>query len=113
MLGRTGDERVGRLHDAPLKPNADCGDAKINVRVRESNPVDSTAGSSPVGCSGVPKEATCSIAPAMVTLNGVNSQTSTFTISTTTAIKAGTYRITAKGTSGTDGHSVTITLTVN
>jgi hypothetical protein len=65
-----------------------------------------------MSCSGAPKNSTCSISPAMVGMNGVSAQSATFTLSTMSTTKAGKYRVTAKGISGTDSHSVTITVSV-
>jgi uncharacterized repeat protein (TIGR03803 family) len=64
-------------------------------------------------CSGGPRFSTCSITPSSVTLDGVHSQTATLTISTTSKTPKGTSKVTAKGTSGSDVHTVLVTVTVD
>jgi hypothetical protein len=63
--------------------------------------------------SGGPGSSTRSITPSSVTLDGVHSQTATLTINTTSKTKTGTSKVTAKGTSGSDEHTVSVTVTVN
>ncbi|HKS81716.1 MAG TPA: FG-GAP-like repeat-containing protein [Candidatus Acidoferrales bacterium] len=92
-----------------------------SLSVSPGNSVNSTLTLTPLNgfndvitmsCAGAPKNSTCSISPAMVGMNGVSAQSATFTLSTASTTKAGTYRVTPKGISGADSHSVTITVTV-
>ncbi len=55
---------------------------------------------------------TCGLSPNSVTLNGVNSATADLTVNTSSSTPAGTYKIKAKGASGTLQHSTNFTLTV-
>jgi hypothetical protein len=61
-----------------------------------------------LGASGLPAGAAASFSPAIVTGSG----TSTLTIKTTAGTPAGPHAITITGTSGSDTHSTTYTLTV-
>jgi hypothetical protein len=68
-----------------------------------------------LGCSGLPKGASCAFSPASV-VPGAASASSTLTINTQTGgtkTTRGTYQITVNGSSSGRLHSVVITLTVN
>jgi len=58
------------------------------------------------------KGLSCEVSPSSVTLNGMNSATATLSINTSSSTPAGTYKINARGTSGTLTHWTTFTLTV-
>jgi carboxypeptidase T len=57
------------------------------------------------------KGLSCEVSPSSVTLNG-NSATATLSINTSPSTPAGTYKISARGTSDTLTHWTTFTLTV-
>jgi len=57
------------------------------------------------------KGLTCGVSPNSVTLNGTNSATATLSVSTSPSTPAGTYKIKARGSSGTLQHSTAFTLT--
>ena len=62
-------------------------------------------------CSSVVSGVTCTLNPTSVTPSGT-SATSTLTINTSTATALGTYSVTLSGTSGSNVHSTSVTLTV-
>lgn len=72
--------------------------------------VNTFAGIVSLGCTGAPPGSTCTISPNSVGL--VNSSaTATMTISPSKTMSKGTYRLSINGTSGTDKHAITATLT--
>ena len=58
------------------------------------------------------KGLSCEVSPSSVTLDGTNPATTTLSINTSSSTSAGTYKINARGNSGTIAHGTTFTLTV-
>jgi len=63
-------------------------------------------------CNSGVSSVTCSLNPTTVTPSGGTSPTATLTISTTTAASLGTHSVTLYGTSGSDVHSIGVTVNV-
>ena len=57
-------------------------------------------------------DVSCNVSPSSVTLDGTNSATAALVINTAPSSRAGTYKITARGTYGTLDYGTTFTLTV-
>jgi len=65
-----------------------------------------------LACSGLPAGAKCQFSPAGISPK-TSSATSNLTIQTAASTPSGSYTITIIGTSGSDQHSATVTLTAN
>jgi Beta-propeller repeat len=69
------------------------------------------SGTVALSCSGLPAGASCGFSPASGA-PGEGGLTSTLTLGTTSAVKAGTYSINVTGMAGATSHSTTLSLTV-
>jgi hypothetical protein len=74
-------------------------------------PIAGFAGTVELGCAGPPLGATCSVAPASVTLNG-SGAVATVTVATSALVKGGTYTLTLSGADGRLHHATAVVLQV-
>jgi len=65
-----------------------------------------------IGCSGVPRNTTCTVSPGSVTVSGTTKQTVTVSVSRNSAklaVPLGTFTLTVSGTSGAIQHNANLT----
>ena len=105
--GTTPDFQISATATSPATV-APGGSATSTVTVAALDGFNSAVALTCSSGSGI----TCNLSPTSVTPSGSTSPTSTLTINTTTSVAAGTYLVTLYGTSGSDLHSTTVTLTV-
>ncbi len=110
------------LTGSGLAPDFSISASPSSVTVTHGQSVQTTLTVTPLNgstqtialtCAGGPRNSSCSIVPPSVTLDGVHSQTPTLTIDTAATTPTGVSKVSAKGTSGSDVHSVAVTVTVN